>query len=115
MSTPTGYTDGCKSVGGVTSIEKTAPGTGYASAPTVTLTGGGGTGATATAFMTAEMTGYVSAVSVDTPGSGYTSPPAVTFDSGAATATAVLDMAHPTTVVTPGAVTAINLTANGSG
>jgi hypothetical protein len=51
-------------------------GVGYASTPTVTLTGGGGSGATATATVA---DGVVTAISVTAGGSGYTSAPTVTI------------------------------------
>ncbi|NWA25510.1 phage tail protein [Pseudomonas gingeri] len=77
--------------GSLTSINITAGGTGYASAPNVSLTGGGGTGATATASVTA---GEVTSITITNPGSGYTSAPAVAFSGGGggtgAAATAIL-------------------------
>jgi len=71
------------------SINVSAGGTGYTSAPTVALTGGGGTGATATAVVDG---GAVIGVTITNPGTGYTSTPTVTFTGGAgsgAAATAV--------------------------
>jgi hypothetical protein len=51
-------------------------GSGYTSAPVVTISGGGGSGATATATLTGQtVTGFI----IDTPGSGYTSAPTVTI------------------------------------
>jgi len=63
--------------GAVTSITVTAGGSGYTSAPTVTIGGGGGNGATATAVLT---DGVVTSITVGTGagGSGYTSAPTVT-------------------------------------
>lgn len=58
----------------VTSITVASPGTGYTTAPTVTLTGGGGTGATATATVSG---GAITAFTVTNGGSGYTSAPTV--------------------------------------
>lgn len=52
----------------------TFKGSGYFSAPSVTVSGN------ATATSTANSTGYISAVSVDAAGSGYTLPPTVTVD-----------------------------------
>lgn len=63
----------------VTSITKTTSGTGYFSAPTVTLTGGGGTGATATATVSG---GSVTGFTVTAGGSGYSSVPTVTVTGG---------------------------------
>lgn len=63
-------------------------GSGYTSAPTVSLTGGGGVGATATAIIA---NGQVRAIEITNGGSGYTSAPAVGFAGGGgsgATATA---------------------------
>jgi hypothetical protein len=83
------------------SINVSAGGTGYTSAPTVALTGGGGTGATATAVVDG---GAVIGVTITNPGTGYTSTPTVTFTGGAgsgAAATAVRntepEMVLPTT------------------
>ncbi|MHB8576996.1 MAG: calcium-binding protein, partial [Dehalococcoidia bacterium] len=78
----------------VSSISVGAGGTGYTSAPTVTIggvTSGGGSGATATAII--NKSGAVIAVIVTNPGSGYTSAPDVAFSGGGgsgATATANL-------------------------
>ena len=64
-------------------------GSGYTSAPLVTITGGGGTGALATATVT---NGAVSAITLTSVGSGYTTVPAVTISApsgiGGVTATA---------------------------
>ncbi|MCE5265695.1 MAG: multicopper oxidase domain-containing protein, partial [Deltaproteobacteria bacterium] len=60
----------------VSAISVVVPGSGYTSAPTVTISGGGGTGATATATVTG---GAVTAITLDTVGSGYTSAPTVTI------------------------------------
>lgn len=77
------------STGPVVSITVTNGGSGYTSAPTVTISGGGGSGATATASVVA---GAVTAVTITAGGSGYTSNPTVTFSGGGgsgATATAL--------------------------
>jgi hypothetical protein len=71
-------------------VSVTSPGSGYASAPTVSITGGGGTGATATATVNA---GAVTAVTITNNGSGYTTAPTVGFSGGGGTgaaATAVI-------------------------
>src|SRR5262249_28061495 len=62
----------------VTAIPINSGGSGYTSAPTVTITGGGGSGAMATATVT---NGVVTAITVTNPGTGYTSAPTVTIDS----------------------------------
>lgn len=64
----------------VTAITVTALGTGYTSAPAVTLTGGNGTGATAHAEIDAQ--GRVSRIIVDNAGSGYTGAPVVGLTGG---------------------------------
>jgi hypothetical protein len=60
----------------VTSYTVVSGGNGYASAPTVTVTGGGGSGATATATISG---GKVTAINPGSAGSGYTSTPTVTI------------------------------------
>lgn len=69
----------------VSAINVTDGGSGYAVAPTVTISGGGGTGATATASISG---GAVTSITVTNGGTGYTSTPNVTFSSGSAAATA---------------------------
>ncbi len=75
--------------GALTAITNLVGGSGYASAPEVSFTGGSGTGATATALIS----GSVSTASVTNGGRGYTSTPAVSFLNGGgsgATATATM-------------------------
>ncbi len=60
----------------VSGITVTGGGSGYTSAPAVTIAGGNGTGATATATVTG---GVVTAIALDTVGSGYTVAPTVTI------------------------------------
>lgn len=81
--------------GSVTGATITNGGSGYVSAPSVTITGGTGSGATATSTIT---NGVVTQVNITNGGSGYSvltqgsSAPTITFGSGAAAATAtVLD------------------------
>jgi len=100
-SIPTGYsfvsgtpsgTGSCVGTGVIT-VNVTAGGTGYTSAPAVSITGGGGTGATATAVLTGTT---VTGVTITNPGSGYTSAPTIGFSGGGgtgATATSVVGMA----------------------
>ena len=57
----------------------TNAGSGYTTAPSVTITGGGGASATANATVA---TGTVNAVILTEAGSGYTSPPTVSFAGG---------------------------------
>jgi hypothetical protein len=71
--------------GAIHVVKVTTPGSGYGSAPAVTITGDG-TGATANCTISA---GAVTAVTITNPGSGYTRA-TVTFASGAAAATAII-------------------------
>jgi hypothetical protein len=113
MSTPNGYTVGCKPIGPVARVAIVNGGTGYTSTPTVSFSGGGGSGATATAVLGPEMTGYISSITVDNGGAGYTSAPTVTLE-GNATATAALATTGGSTVDT-GVVTGVTMTSAGSG
>lgn len=56
------------------------PGSGYSSAPEITISGGGGTGATAQAIVSG---GSIVAVVITSGGYGYTSPPSVTTTGSA--------------------------------
>ncbi len=74
--------------GEVTHIEVTAAGSGYTSAPQVTITGGGGVGAMAIARI---LNGKVNGIQVTNVGAGYSTTPTVTLSGGGgagATATA---------------------------
>jgi len=71
-------------------IAITNGGTGYTTAPTVTITGGGGTGATATATVSG---GKVTAITITAFGKNFTGAPAIGFTGGGgtgATATATI-------------------------
>lgn len=84
-----------------------APGSGYTSAPTCTLSGGGGSGATCTAAVSTA----VNSVTRTAAGSGYTSTPSCAITGGGgsgATCTATRSARTNT-------VTAVTLTAGGSG
>lgn len=63
----------------IAAITVTAGGSGYTSAPTVSISGGGGSGATAVATVSS---GVVTSVTVTAGGSGYTSSPTITFSGG---------------------------------
>ena len=73
----------------INTINITGGGSGYTSAPAVTITGGGGTGALATTTIT---NGVVTAVNLLSVGSGYSTAPAITISPptglGGVTATA---------------------------
>lgn len=71
--------------GGVHVVKVTSGGSGYGSAPAVTITGDG-TGATANSTISG---GAVTAVTITNPGTGYTRA-SITFASGAAAATAII-------------------------
>jgi uncharacterized repeat protein (TIGR01451 family)/fimbrial isopeptide formation D2 family protein len=74
-------------------------GSGYTSAPTVSITGGGGSGATATANISG---GSVVSLTIVSVGNDFTSVPTVNFSGGGgagASVTAVL--AHPLTATAP--------------
>ena len=71
--------------GGIEVIKVTSGGSGYATAPSVTIVGDG-TGATANATITANV---VTAVTITAAGTGYTKA-SVSFASGAAAATAII-------------------------
>jgi hypothetical protein len=72
-----------------------AGGSGYTSAPTVSLSGGGGSGATATATVSG---GAVTAYTVVTAGSGYTAAPTLSLTGGGGTG------AYGTPVLTGGSI-----------
>ncbi|TCC98426.1 RagB/SusD family nutrient uptake outer membrane protein [Pedobacter hiemivivus] len=68
-------------------------GSGYTTAPTVTLSGGGGSGATATAIVAG---GKVTGIAIVNEGTKYTSAPTVSFSGGAGTgATASTTISSP--------------------
>lgn len=90
---------------GVAGITLTAHGTGYTSAPTVSLNGGGGTGAAAAATIT----GVVSSLTLTNGGTGYTTGATVTITGGGGSG------ATATATVAGGSVTAITLTNAGTG
>ena len=87
--------------GSISAINVTSGGTGYTSAPTVTLTGGGGSGATATAIVDS---GSVIGVAITNPGTGYTGVPTVAFTGGAGSgaAAAAVRNAEPEMVLPEG-------------
>jgi FtsP/CotA-like multicopper oxidase with cupredoxin domain len=71
--------------GPLTALTLTNGGSGYASAPTVAISGGGGTGATATAVLAPAA---VASLALTGGGSGFTSAPAVAFSGGGGTGAA---------------------------
>src|SRR5262249_21627408 len=73
--TTAGSSSGCNGPNGVVQISVSAGGSGYTSAPAVTLAGTGA-GATATATVSG---GAVTSVTITNPGTGYTGTPTITF------------------------------------
>jgi hypothetical protein len=65
--------------GNVVVISVTNPGSGYTSAPAITISGGGGSSANAIAVLGS---GIVTGITLTEAGSGYTSPPTVTISGG---------------------------------
>jgi hypothetical protein len=66
----------------LTSIEVVHGGTGFTTAPTVTITGGGGTGATATASVSG---GVITGITIGAAGTGYKTNPTITLSGGGGT------------------------------
>ncbi len=99
-----GFSDGTVAptvalAGSVELITVGSGGSGYTSAPTVTITGGGGTGATAVAVLDG---GEVAEINIVNHGSGYTSTPTVTLTGGAGTgATATATVSDESDFVLP--------------
>lgn len=81
MPTTVGLVPGMpvRGINNVTAVVITNGGSGYTSAPTVSISGGGGSGATATATVAS---GQVTAVTITASGSGYTGEPTISFSGG---------------------------------
>jgi hypothetical protein len=95
----------------VTSYTLVSGGSGYTTAPTVTLSGGGGFGATATATISG---GMVTAINPGNAGSGYTSPPTVTISPPPANLTYVTYWSNDATSVNGSEPSnAVDVTVNG--
>lgn len=94
--------------GTVASLTPALLGSGYTSAPLVTINGGGGTGATATAILgTGATAGQVIGYNITNPGSGYTSTPSVTVAPPTSISSFSLDLttANPADLTSSGSVT----------
>ena len=87
-------------------IDLISGGTSYATAPTVSFTGGGGTGAAATATVVG---GAVTAVTITNYGTGYTSTPTVGFSGGGGSGASAIAILGGT------AVGSVNIVNGGSG
>jgi len=93
--------------GSLIEVQLVTPGSGYTTAPAVTVAGGGGTGATVAATI---LNGAVSGLTITNGGVGYTSLPTITIaapSSGPATTLAP--------VLTAGVITSIPIASGGSG
>ena len=111
---------------GVDAITITSGGTGYTTAPTISIPGGGGSGAAATATVSG---GEVTAITITSGGTGYTSAPTISITGGGTGATATATVGETNVTVTPptaagaaatatvsgGEVTAITITSGGTG
>ena len=95
-------------LGAVSAVYLTNGGSGYTSAPTVTLSapGAGGTQATATATVVG---GFVTGITITNAGAGYTTAPTVSFSGGGGSGATALS------AVTPGTVASLTINAPGSG
>jgi FtsP/CotA-like multicopper oxidase with cupredoxin domain len=91
----------------LSSISIINAGSGYTSAPTITIRGGGGTGAAATAVLAAA--GSVTGFTITSIGSGYVSNPTVTISGGGGSG------ATASAIVLNGILAAVRVTAGGSG
>jgi hypothetical protein len=97
----------------IASINVANGGTGYTTAPTVTITGG--VGSTSQPTATAALSYYVGSITVTNPGSGYTVAPIVHFSGGGSGsgATATANIITAATITYP--VAYINVTNQGNG
>lgn len=97
---PAGYGTNCQPGAGfqVIGLNVTAAGSGYTSAPIVTITGGGGSGATATAQISPAPADGIVSVVLTNGGSGYTSPPTVSISPTGATFQAIVNTSSVTGV-----------------
>ena len=93
--------------GVLSKLALTNGGSGYLTAPVVTLSGGGGTGATATAVISG---GVVTGINITSAGYGYTSAPTVVFSGGSGTGAAAT-----ATALLPGQLASISVVNGGSG
>jgi hypothetical protein len=94
------------------SLNVTSPGSGYLSAPTVTISGGSGTTSNPTAVATLGFP--VASVTITDGGSGYTSAPTVSFTGGGGSGAAATDtIALAATTTYP--VASVTITAGGTG
>lgn len=90
----------------VRKIKVYSGGSGYATAPTVSISGGGGSGATATATVLA---GAVTSVTVTASGSGFTSVPTVSFSGGGGSGASAVALMNGQTI------SSVTITNAGSG
>lgn len=89
--------------GQIVDVTPTNLGTGYTSAPTISVSGGGGSGALLTCEI--DELGKIDSVFIRNPGSGYTSAPTISFSGGggsSAAGTAVVSYSVSSVSVTSG-------------
>lgn len=89
-----------------------AGGSGYTSAPTVTLSGGGGTGAAGTAVVSG---GALVRIDLTSGGSGYTSAPTVGISGGGGSSATATSTVNPASTGTPLAVSTNLMTGGNDG
>lgn len=94
---------------GVLQLNILNAGSGFTSAPTLSLSGGGGTGATATCTVDTSSAGDIGSLTLTNPGAGYTAAPGVSITSGTGTGAT----AHAALV--PTSIASLSLSAGGSG
>ena len=107
---PAGASVSSTVVATLASISITSAGSGYTTAPTITISGGGAvTQGIATCTISS---GSIDSVTVVSPGYGYTSIPTVTISEGNAILTAVLTASATVNTVATAGVNTITMTAN---
>ena len=94
--------------GVVTAVALSDGGSGYTTAPTVTISGGGGSGAVGEAVLAA---GGIATIDVTSGGTGYRTVPGITIRGGGSNPRGT----RFTVLLTPSSVTRIDITAGGSG
>jgi hypothetical protein len=78
---PSGITVNCQVVATVSAITITNSGSGYATAPSITFSGGGATSQATASCTINSTTGAIASVTIISPGYGYTSTPTITLSS----------------------------------
>ena len=102
---PSGITVNCQVVATVSAITITNSGSGYATAPTITFSGGGATSQATASCTINTTTGAIATVTIISPGYGYTSTPTITLS--AISGTVVNTIGGTTNAVTLNSVSGI--------